>query len=156
MLIPKNVFPLSVVCDTTANRYALGSVSLERRDGKPTAIATDGKMLVATTWSEDDSDNYPGSFDRAIVDDFDTLIPKKDWEAAGKDIPNNKTELKRKPILRNAFLQEPGANGIVKMGAANKVSEVTTTEGRFPKWRDVMPAYAPHECVEYHCNAEAS
>ena len=54
MLVPINVFSaMFPLADRKSTRYALGGIKLERTaDGSPVAIVTDGRKMLAYTWTE--------------------------------------------------------------------------------------------------------
>ena len=146
MLIPSQIFPISKICDVETTRYALSGVRLERDAEGPVAIATDGRRLIAVRWSEDVA--YPSEVgDVAEVAGFETMIPKKQWDEAAKMPPKPSKYLSEK-ALRNVLVEEPSANGTVRMLAADrekntKEIKATVPQGRFPRWRDVMPKEQP-------------
>src|SRR5206468_3237806 len=110
------VFPISKICDCDTSRYALGGVRLERDAEGPVAVATDGKRLIAVRWSEAPGEDYPaGVGDTTHVDNFETIIPFKQWNEAAK-LPPKRTP---KPILTNVLLEETSANGTVRMAATD-------------------------------------
>ena len=103
-------------------------------------MATDGRRLIAVRWIEDSGEDYPaGVGDTSHVENFGTLIPVKSWNEAAK-LPPKKSV---KPILQNVLVEESSANGTVRMAATDleTTKQVTprSLEGRFPRWRDVMP-----------------
>jgi hypothetical protein len=120
----------------------LGGVRLERDAEGPVAVATDGRRLLVVRWPEDPGEDYPaGVGDTGHKPDFETIIPFKQWNEAAK-LPPKRTP---KPILSNVLVEEPSANGTVRMAATDleTVKEVRprSLEGRYPRWRDVVPQY---------------
>ncbi len=147
MLVPSQIFPISKVCDTETTRYALGGVRLERDAEGPVAIATDGRRLIFARWTEAAGEEYPaGIGDTAHVENFGTLIPAKQWDEAGKMLPKSRIT-SVKPILGNVLVEEPSANGTVRMAATDleTTKQVTprSLEGHFPRWREVLPQKQP-------------
>lgn len=146
MLIPQPIFAISKLCDTTAIRYALGSVRLERdEDNQPHAVATDGLRLISCQWAEAPGNEYPTGFDTAIVPGFSTLVPKKQWEEASK-LPPKRCP---KPILSEVVVEEGTANGKITLGATDleTVRKITATvpDMRYIHWRDTIPQRKPHQ-----------
>jgi DNA polymerase III sliding clamp (beta) subunit (PCNA family) len=152
MLVPSQIFPISKICDVESTRYALNSVQLERDAQGPVAIATDGRRLIAVRWNEASPDEFPKSIgnpakpdewvaigDASHVENFQVLITAKSWNEAAK-LPPKKSA---KAILSNVLVEEPSANGTVRMAATDleTIKQITprSAEGRFPRWRDVMP-----------------
>lgn len=148
MLIPSKIFTagISKLCDTEASRYALGGVKIERdSEGRPHIVATDGRKLIECTWAEPDASDYPAGWALDHVSEYEAIIPKKNWEEAGK-LPPVRTP---KAILRYVVLEEPTTNGTVTLGATDLETDRRVTarqiEGRFPRWGDVFPHQQPHE-----------
>lgn len=146
MLIPKNVFPISAMCCTDSSRYALGGVCLERDERGPVATATDGKALISVRWDEPATGEFPANAgDDSRKAGFATIIPVKAWSEAAKSIPKKVT----KSVLRNVLVEEPSANGTVRLATTDlesiKESKVKPCEGRFPKWRDAIPEHKRSE-----------
>ncbi len=146
MLIPNRVFPALVThCDPGSSRYAFGGIYFERdKEGTPYAVATDSRHLIATTWTEMDVAEYPGPEEMMGRTDgeFSVVVPQEACKKAPKLVKLGKRSL---PILGNVLLSEASANGRVPMFATNLEDRATiepeSVEGRFPKWRDVFPAY---------------
>lgn len=150
MLVPKSVFAVRKIADRDSSRYALGGIRFERdeKTGAPLAVACDGRRLVAVTWNEDNADEYPAApglvaGKREGAQPF--ILPYAACDAASK------IKIKTpKPILENIVLQEPLADeNTVKIFATDCDNQHNTTarqlDGRFPRWRDVFPAYGPDD-----------
>lgn len=153
MLIPRTVLAsLPSHSDTESSRYALGGVFLERKDDTVYAVATDGRRLIAAQWQDDPAD-YPAV-------GLDPLpAPGSEFAETGKIIPSAdciKLSRTAKPKVRAAAknpqlayvaMEERTANGRAKFAATDGETtaalEVATIEGRFPKWRDVVPGERP-------------
>lgn len=146
MLIPQHIFAVSKICDSSASRYVLGAVKLERdENGKPHAIATDGRVLIHATWNEDDHSQYPPGVVETVEPKpgFECLVPEKQWNellALAKKVGKCP-----KKILQNAVLDEVNCNGTVSVGATDidtaRTLKIRQPEGRFPRWTDVIPKY---------------
>jgi len=146
MLIPPRIACLSKLCNPDVSRYALWGVQFSRDENcVPHAVVTDGRVLVATSWTEDDRDEYPvvEGLNLEPKPGFETIIPKDQLVAAAKLPP------KRSPrhVLTNIALDEQNSNGTVPVVGYDlenvKRVDVKPVEGRFPRWRDIMPNYSP-------------
>lgn len=155
MLIPKDVCNVAKVAARDETRYAIHGVSLERDvEGKPWAVATDGRRLIAATWTEDPGEEYPaGAGDVSHVSGFKALVPSKDFRDAGKLAAKGRI-VKARPILGNVLVDEKAtaANGIVPMAGMPDVGSVRTAapgklKGTFPQWEAVVPEYDGGESV---------
>ncbi len=143
MLIPARIFKLHKLTDTDTSRYALGGIRFERdADGKPIAIVTDGRVLLAVQWPEDNPDDYPAGqvgLSAEHKPGFAVVVPTDACKRVGKLPPRRSP----KPVLRNVLLDEQSDNGTVPMGVTNQdeVQQVRPgqCEGKFPLWRDVYP-----------------
>jgi autotransporter-associated beta strand protein len=72
MLIPKQITALGKIVAKNASRYAVTSVRIERHNGAPRALATDGHRALILTWDEPDVADYPPieGMDRKPVNDY--------------------------------------------------------------------------------------
>ena len=80
MLIPPSVFNAVGCASKDAHRFQLTGVLLSREaDGKPVAVATDGKTLVQASWTEDDAKCFPvypsNPVDFEAVPGYTAIIP---------------------------------------------------------------------------------
>lgn len=152
MLVPRNVFAVAKCADTSDGRYALSGVRFERdAKGKPVAVATDGKRMLAVQWTEAKPSDFPANVgDTHHVADFATILPAKACDAARKGLGLKITKhlLGIKPVLENVLIEEPAVNGVVPMATTNihetQRSQPESLEGRFPLWRDVLNRTAEH------------
>ena len=154
MLIPRNVLSaLTVACDAGSCRYTMGGIRLERgADGRAVAVATDGRRLITAEW-----DDAKLAADNPTVGDVSTgPAPESEFAAAGAVIPMadcksiakaakpTKRMAGARPATNYVAMGEADCNGTVKMaatdGAAVAAVEAQTLEGRFPRWRDAVPA----------------
>jgi DNA polymerase-3 subunit beta len=113
--------------DEESNRYALGSVLVETRDGVATFVATDGRRLAS----------YKMSFSQA-TDDF--VRQPKDGQKKAPLVPANAI----KEIQKAA--EESKGEVLLEANASELVATIDGTvitsrliDGRFPKWEDVFP-----------------
>lgn len=157
MFVPKSALAIVSHCDAESSRYALGAVQFERdENGKALAVATDGRRLAVLSW--DDADILPveGNSRRDAmlatglavepVSNFKILINMADLKRAGKLLTAKPSIQTAWPVLGSILIDEVSANGKVSMGATDGANPstmtVASTDGRFPKWRDVMPSSA--------------
>lgn len=104
-------------CDEESSRYALGGVCLDVHGGTVTLVATDGRRLSSVECEVDQA-----------VDDGQTLVPAR---ALG--------------IMQRLAAGSEGAVQLEASGTECVMTVEGTTvtarliEGRFPKWRDVIP-----------------
>jgi hypothetical protein len=169
MLIPKRIACLSKLCDPSSQRYALWGVQFSRdENGVPRAVVTDGRCLLETHWSEPSYEDYPAvaGLDLEPMLGFETIIPKDQLVAASKLPPNRSP----KEILKYIALDEKNANGTIPVVGTDlettKRLDIRPAEGRFPKWRDILPDYTiveqwkvkrgnlSHKAVSIHLDAK--
>lgn len=146
MLIPKQMGEVARVASTDKTRGALKDVHLERDDeGKPYAVAVDGRQMVVATWQEPPSDEWPNGDGKAFVDQvhgFGVNLDAGTFQEFTKQIAANK---KAPGMLGSHGLVEENPNGTVHM----KTTDLKTTRAlecvpdpeRFPSWREVIPKY---------------
>jgi hypothetical protein len=108
---------------------------------------TDGRRLIKATWADEDlrPEYPPGVGNGEPVEGFETIIPTKQWDEAGKLIPKNGP----KPILWHALLDETVDKAKIAMGATDcdhvRKIEGQPVDGKFPKYDDVIPDYTVGE-----------
>jgi DNA polymerase-3 subunit beta len=107
--------------DTESTRYALGGVLLETEDGKITAVATDGRRL-AKMEGQAQVVGEPGHADVM------TIVPSRSMQLIERSLGDGEGEVK---------IATRGNDFLVCSPKATIVSRLV--EGRFPRWRDVMP-----------------
>jgi hypothetical protein len=149
MLIPRTVLnSLTVAAHHESCRYALGGVYLERADDTAFAVATDGSRLLVAEWKDNPEDFPPVGLDilPAPGSDFaqnGKVIPSADCAKLAKSARATKGVLARKPSLNFVAMEESSANGRMKFAATDGQTvaavDVASIDGRFPRWRDVMP-----------------
>lgn len=108
--------------DNESSRYALGAVLVDVKDGVVNFVATDGRRLSVSECEHD-----------LAVDDGQTLVPGRAMAilsrlaaAAGDD-----------------SVQLEADTATVKAEIGSHTVTARLTEGRFPRWRDVLPADGP-------------
>lgn len=153
MLIPRTVLAsLPVAADTESSRYALGGVFLERRDDTAFAVATDGRRLIAAEWNDAATEYPPVGLDvrRADGSEFaqhGKVIPAADCLKLARTATPKGRAAAKMPALGFVALEEGTAKGRVKFAATDGETtaalEVSPIEGRFPRWRDMLPGDRP-------------
>lgn len=124
-----------------STRYAINGVLLERDETGPVAVATDGRWMLIARWIEQSWKDHP--LGTAPVDGFNVIVPTSNLIEAAKLPPKRE----HKEILKDVVIDEyePGDNmTTVIFRASNSngdksIHEATILEGKFPKWRDVIP-----------------
>ena len=117
----------SVKCatDTDSSRYALGGVLLEFRSGVLSMISTDGRRLHASE----------AEIDQA-VDDSTTIVPRRVIDVILAIVGNGMESLQLE-CNKTEVMAEIGGT----------ILTARLLEGRFPKWREIVPAEQPATTV---------
>lgn len=158
MLIPPHVIKSASRCvDTETSRHALGGVMIERQpDGRALAVSCDGRRLTTLQWSEPKPDEYPAvnGYSKAQRPDFKAIVPVKPLLEGAKMVPKRV----HKPILNHVLLTEDGPREVLPENSKDtpraeevvlaatdlqnpKSQHVRCLEGRYPRWREVVPEY---------------
>jgi DNA polymerase-3 subunit beta len=109
--------------DAESSRYALGAVLLEMADGSLHAVATDGRRLGAATTP-------------AQAEDGTLLIPQAAASALVRLLESAASVSIRKTGSEAVFSADNGARLVARQ-----------IEGRFPKWREVIPKTEAAACI---------
>lgn len=164
MLVPKRILVAMLShTDSESSRYALGAIQLERTaDGKPIAIATDGRRLLAMTWNEPEEHPHKPAGEAnnlAFSMLLDAAVVKQiaGWKLKPPKYARNADALECVYIpevapVRYAEAKNPETGEVetvthdlcrpvsaTDLTANFLVEHQTELEGRFPKWRDVFP-----------------
>lgn len=102
-------------CDTESSRFALGAVLLEIADGNPTFVATDGRRLSVAEAETDQA-----------VDDRQVLVPAHAIAVVGNMADGD------------GSVQVDATASEVRFEFEGTTVTARLTDGRFPRWRDVM------------------
>ena len=108
--------------DAESSRYALGGVLLEIDGDTLTAVGTDGRRLakmqgvIKTVGTPKD----PGAA---------TIVPSRSMQLMERILPDGDTPVHFLPQANELLVREPGG-----------VFYSRLVEGRFPKWREVLPS----------------
>jgi DNA polymerase-3 subunit beta len=115
--------------DTESSRYALGGVLLEMAADKITAVATDGRRLAKM--------EGPAMAVGGAPQEGMTIIPSRSMQLMERAVTDADAEVK---------LAVRGNDVVVRTPRATIYSRLV--EGRFPKWRDVLPDRRGTERIE--------
>ena len=111
--------------DADSSRYALAGVLLEFKAGILSMVATDGRRLHASE----------AEIDQA-VDDSTTIVPRRVIDVILSIVGNGMGSLQLE-ANRTEVMAEIGGT----------ILTARLLEGRFPKWRDIVPAEQPATTV---------
>ncbi len=109
--------------DTESSRYALGGVLLEFEKDKLTAVGTDGRRLAKMETETNSVGDYKGS-------DSMTIVPSKSMQLIDRALVAD----------AEAQVQIVARPNDVLIRSANATIYSRLVDGRFPKWRDVIPS----------------
>lgn len=149
MLVPKNVFAVGKVAAKEQGRYAINGVCLGRTpDGRPLAVATDGKRLVAATWAEGKAEELPADLTAGQDIKAETIVGLETWNEIGKNVPKKAP----RPNLKQAVVGIEGRQvQAVSTDMTNtRRSAGLVVEGAFPKWRQVVPRQDKPMCISFN------
>ncbi len=107
--------------DTESSRYALGAVLVDVADGVVNFVATDGRRLSVAECEHD-----------LAVDDGQTLVPSRVMAILGRLASGSEDSVQL----------EADANTMTAAIGSHTVT-AKLVAGKFPKWRDVVPADGP-------------
>lgn len=108
--------------DTESSRYALGAVLVDVADGVVNFVATDGRRLSVAECEHD-----------LAVDNGQTLVPSR--------VMSMLARLAGAAGEESVQLEADGNTLKAEIGSHTVTTKLT--EGRFPRWRDVVPAGGP-------------
>jgi len=108
--------------DNESSRYALGAVCVEVKDGIVMFVATDGRRLSVAECEHD-----------LAVDDSQTLVPGRVMAVLARLAAG---------LAEDSVQLEADANALMATIGSHTVT-AQLTQGRFPRWRDVIPADGP-------------
>ena len=113
MLLPKQVIALGKIAAREHSRFS--AVRVERHDGRPRALATDGQRAVIFAWDEPDAAEFPPveGLSSKPVAGFATNVPPRTLADAARGIASRI----HKPIFSYLLLDESNAS-VVQLAAA--------------------------------------
>lgn len=109
--------------DTESSRYALGGVLLEFDGDAITAVGTDGRRLAKMEGAVKTVGGYKGT-------DAMTIVPSKSMQLIDRALIADAEATVRVVVRPNDIL----------IGSENATIYSRLVDGRFPKWRDVIPS----------------
>ena len=106
--------------DSESSRYALGGVLLEMEGDSIVAVGTDGRRLAKMQGALSKTGNpKAGSA---------TIVPARAMQLIERILPEDTVKIQLAARANDLLIREPGC-----------VFYTRLVEGRFPKWRDVLP-----------------
>lgn len=109
--------------DTESSRYALGGILLEFDSKAVTGVGTDGRRLAKMETPVTSAGGYKGS-------DSMTIVPSKSMQLIDRALVAD----------AEATVQIVARPNDVLIRSANATIYSRLVDGRFPKWRDVIPS----------------
>ena len=106
--------------DSESSRYALGGVLLEMGDDTVIAVGTDGRRLAKMEGSLDKVGNPKP--------ETATIVPSRSMQLMERILPEGDTKVQISTRANDLLMKGPSG-----------VFYTRLVEGRFPKWRDVLP-----------------
>ncbi|MEZ6094176.1 MAG: DNA polymerase III subunit beta [Pirellulaceae bacterium] len=116
-LIKRTIF----ATDTESSRYALGGVLLEIADDNMVAVGTDGRRLAKM-------EGPCSKVGKPAGNQGTTIVPTRSMQLIERILPDDETKVKVVPRANDLLLQDDKGIFYTRL-----------VEGRFPKWRDVVP-----------------
>ncbi|EAQ80719.1 DNA polymerase III subunit beta [Blastopirellula marina] len=117
--------------DSESGRYALGGILLEMEADQVTAVATDGRRLSKMSGPAVAIEGH-GSASEVM-----TIVPARAMQLIEKALTN---------LEATVQIAARSNDVLVKVGAATIYARLV--EGRFPKWRDVLPEKRDAKAIE--------
>jgi DNA polymerase III subunit beta len=108
---------VTYAADNESSRYALSAVLIEVQDGVVSFVATDGRRLSLSTVETDQA-----------VDDSATLLPDRAAVLASRFIGGEDS----------VQIEASTSEAVITHGGVTVIARLI--QGRFPRWRDVIPA----------------
>lgn len=107
--------------DTDSSRYALGGVLLEFEPDKIVAVGTDGRRLAKMEGPAHGVNGHPQG---ATM----TIVPSRSMQLIDRALSDSDAEIQVSARSNDVFVKTPHVTLYSRL-----------VEGRFPKWRDVLP-----------------
>jgi DNA polymerase-3 subunit beta len=107
--------------DAESSRYALGGVLLEIDGDTMTAVGTDGRRLA----------KMEGAIElvgKPQIGGLTTIVPSRAMQLIERSLPDDETPIQLAARANDLLLKQPAG-----------VFYTRLVEGRFPKWRDILP-----------------
>ncbi|MCH2177607.1 MAG: DNA polymerase III subunit beta [Mariniblastus sp.] len=107
--------------DAESSRYALGGILLEMSNDTMIAVGTDGRRLAKM-------EGVIKKVGNPQVEGTATIVPSRAMQLIERILPEGDSPVQLAPRSNDLLLKEP-----------NGIFYTRLVEGRFPKWRDVLP-----------------
>ncbi len=108
--------------DNDSSRYALGGIKLEANGDEFTTVGTDGRRLAKMS-------GPIGRTGEAVAFGEATIVPSRSMQLIDRVLVDNDQVVKLAVRQNELLVQTPQATIITRL-----------LEGRFPRWRDVIPS----------------
>ena len=116
--------------DIESTRYALGGVMLEMAEDKITAVGTDGRRLSKMEGPAHAVGGHQST-------EAQTIVPTRAMQLLERAISPEDAEIQLASRNNDILVKRPRATIFSRL-----------VEGRFPKWRDVIPSWTDGETIE--------
>ena len=116
--------------DAESGRYALGGILIEFEEDQVIAVATDGRRLAKMSAGGQLNGDLPNS-------DSPTIVPSKTMNLIERVLGENEDKVQLSPRSNDLVLNFPKGTIYSRL-----------VEGKFPKWRDVIPKRASSHKLE--------
>ena len=125
-LVRRTVF----ATDVESTRYALGGVMLEMEEEKITAVGTDGRRLAKM-----EGPALAVGGHQSV--EAQTIVPTRAMQLLERAISTNDAEIQMAARANDILVKSVRATIFARL-----------VEGRFPKWRDVIPTWSDGQTIE--------
>ncbi len=127
-LIRRTIF----ATDTESSRYALGGVLLEFHEDKIIAVGTDGRRLAKM-------EGAAKSVGKHLSGDTTTIVPTRSMQLIERILTDGDAEVQICARANDILVRTPRATIYSRL-----------VEGRFPRWRDVLPQRVDAAKVDFN------
>ncbi len=107
--------------DTESSRYALGGVLLEMEESSIIAVGTDGRRLAKMEGAAQSVDGH-------LTGDQMVIVPSRSMQLVERSLADDESEVQIAARANDLLVRN-----------SNTMIYTRLVEGRFPKWRDVLP-----------------
>jgi DNA polymerase-3 subunit beta len=124
--------------ENESSRYALGGIKLEATDNELTAVGTDGRRLAKMA-------GPIAQVGDAVPFGEATIVPSRSMQLIDRVIPDDESTIRLAVRQNELLVSTPQATLITRL-----------LEGRFPRWREVIPASRDSSKIELPVSQLAS
>ncbi len=136
MLVPRTALVAALKCKADeATRYAMDGIHLERLDGRCFAVATDGRVMVATSWKADSEIPFKTTLSGPEIKEAIRLFGSGRKMIADGVIDEEAPIVAPKNDQGGAFRLSVGFNGSARS------ADIPAVDARFPNWRPIIEDY---------------